>query len=244
LSVEQRNQVLRADVAAGRFLSDLRALRTAAGLDHCQLAARAHYPRDVISRAEAGPYLPALPVLAAYVRGCGGTGDEILAWEDRWRSVTGAKAHPLLAARVAGLSGANRPLSPENSDPVAISSALRRFGSRMSQPGPEPSPGAPREAPAEAPRDEPREPRESREPLGDKSRPASSVPPPAPASAPSPAPASASSSSPTGQGTPAMSAAGRGQHGHRDGGRMSAATITIVAIIAVLVIGLIVVIAL
>lgn len=172
--MEQRNQALRADVVGGRFLSDLRALRTQAGLDHGQLAARAHFPRDVIAAAEAGPRLPALPVLAAYVRGCGGTGDEILAWEDRWRTVTGSKAHPLLSARVAGLSGANRPLPPENSDSTAIRSALQRFGNRMSQPGPSSvsSPSSP------AP-----------EPTAPPSRAAAAAPAPPAASAPTAAPA-------------------------------------------------------
>lgn len=220
--MEQRNQALRADITAGRFLSDLRALRTGAGLDHGQLAARAHYPRDVIAAAEAGPRLPALPVLAAYVRGCGGTGDEILAWEDRWRGVTGSKAHPLLTARVAGLSGANRPLSPENSDPVAIRSALQRFGNRMSQPGaspdvprqdspPEPHPEARQEARPETRQEAREEPREE---------PKATVPNPV---TPAPAPAA-----------PAAPATARG------GGR-SARTKTIAAIVAALVILLIVI---
>lgn len=56
-----------------RFLRELRELRSHAGLGHAELAARAHYPCDVIKAAEAGPSLPGLPVLSAFVRGCGGT---------------------------------------------------------------------------------------------------------------------------------------------------------------------------
>ena len=56
---------------ATRFLRELRQLRSEAGLESAELAARAHYPHDVIVAAEIGPGLPELPVLSAYVRGCG-----------------------------------------------------------------------------------------------------------------------------------------------------------------------------
>lgn len=79
-----------------RFLRELRELRTQAGLGHAELAARAHYPYDAIKAAEAGPALPDLPVLSAYVRGCGGT---VAEWEERWRAVTGSPASPLLTTR-------------------------------------------------------------------------------------------------------------------------------------------------
>lgn len=129
--------------AARRFLADLRALRARAGLDEGELAARAHYPRDVISMAES--VLPELPVLAAYVRGCGGTGEDVVGWEDRWRSVTGATASPLVPVRVAGLSSAASagarvsaaPLSTastDGQDPSVIVAALNRFAERMAQP--------------------------------------------------------------------------------------------------------------
>jgi len=68
-----------------RFLRELRQLRDGAGLGQAELAARAHYPYDRIKAAEVGPTLPDLPVLSAYVRGCGGTTEE---WEERWRSLT------------------------------------------------------------------------------------------------------------------------------------------------------------
>lgn len=239
--MEQRSP-MRADVTAGRFLSDLRALRTQAGLDHGELAARAHYPRDVIAAAEAGPYLPVLPVLAAYVRGCGGTGDEILAWEDRWRTVTGSKTHPLLSARVGGLSGANRPLSPENSDPEAIRSALHRFGSRMSQPEAEPGAGASREESQEEPGD-----------TAPRPAPAASVTPASPAASTAPAaPAametpSASQSSPAAQVTSATRTRSASATppvaktpGTPDRSGLSGPTIAVAAIIAALVILLIV----
>jgi hypothetical protein len=85
-----------------RFLRQLRQLRSEAGLESAELAARAHYPHEVIVAAEAGPGLPELPVLSAYVRGCGGG---LAEWEERWRSVTGSPATSLhLPARPAGCS--------------------------------------------------------------------------------------------------------------------------------------------
>src|SRR3984957_5047404 len=86
-----------------RFLRELRQLRDGAGLGPDELAARAHYPYDRIRAAEVGPSLPDLPVLSAYVRGCGGTTEE---WEERWRSLTSAPTLPLHAARPAGSSTA------------------------------------------------------------------------------------------------------------------------------------------
>lgn len=87
-----------------RFLHELRALRDTAGLDHAELAARAHYPTDLLQAAEAGPSLPDLPVLSAYVRACGGTPTD---WEDRWRSLTSAtNASSGLPTRSAGTSTA------------------------------------------------------------------------------------------------------------------------------------------
>jgi Helix-turn-helix domain len=87
---------------AARFLRELRQLRSGAGLGHAELAARTHYPDDQIRAAEAGPALPDLPVLAAYVQGCGGTTEE---WEERWRTLHGAPAQPVLLTRSAGCSG-------------------------------------------------------------------------------------------------------------------------------------------
>jgi hypothetical protein len=87
---------------ATRFLRELRQLRDGAGFDHAELAARAHYPYDVIKAAEVGPALPDLPVLCAYVRGCGGTTEE---WEERWRSLTRSPSLPVSAAR-----GRSRPV--------------------------------------------------------------------------------------------------------------------------------------
>jgi hypothetical protein len=86
-----------------RFLRELRQLRNEAGLGPAELAARTHYPRDVIVAAEAGPSIPGLPVLSAYVRGCGAG---LAEWEERWRSLTGSSAaDPSLPARPAGCSG-------------------------------------------------------------------------------------------------------------------------------------------
>jgi hypothetical protein len=89
-----------------RFLAELRALRAQSALSHADLAARAHYPSDLLRSAEVGPSLPDLPVLSAYVRGCGG---ETADWEDRWRVLSGIPALPLsdgLPSRPAGGSAA------------------------------------------------------------------------------------------------------------------------------------------
>jgi hypothetical protein len=119
-----------------RFLHELRQLRDGAGLGPAELAARAHYPYDRITAAEAGPALPDLPVLSAYVRGCGGTAEE---WEERWRSLTSAPTLPLMAARPAGSSTAADAgarigsISPaaETPDPSIILAALDRVAEGM-----------------------------------------------------------------------------------------------------------------
>jgi hypothetical protein len=87
-----------------RFLAELRALRDTAALEFDELAARAHYPSDVLKEAESGPSLPSLPILAAYVRACDG---DVLEWEERWRRL-GFEAHadPGLPVRAAGTSPA------------------------------------------------------------------------------------------------------------------------------------------
>ncbi len=76
-----------ADAERAAFLRDLRALRDQAGLRPQELAARAHFPEETLASAEAGPALPSLPVLQAYVRGCGAGGGSA-EWEDRWRRLT------------------------------------------------------------------------------------------------------------------------------------------------------------
>jgi len=121
---------------SARFLKELRQLRDGAGLGPAELAARAHYPYDRIRAAEAGPALPDLPVLSAYVRGCGGTTEE---WEERWRSLTSAPTLPLLAARPAGSSTAASAgarigsISPaaDTPDPSIILAALDRVAEGM-----------------------------------------------------------------------------------------------------------------
>jgi len=76
-----------ADAERAAFLRDLRALRDQAGLRPQELAARAHFPVETLTTAEAGPALPSLPVLQAYVRGCGAAAGSA-EWEDRWRRLT------------------------------------------------------------------------------------------------------------------------------------------------------------
>jgi hypothetical protein len=134
-----------------RFLHELRRLRTEAGLGHAELAARAHYPYDVIRAAEAGPSLPSLPVLSAYVRGCGGTVTE---WEERWRSLNRSPALPLLPARSAGESEAATAgarvgaatLAADGHDPALIMAALDRVADGMAADSSSPSAAAVRAA--------------------------------------------------------------------------------------------------
>src|ERR1700749_61313 len=80
-----------ADAEKAAFLRDLRALRDHAGLGSRDLAARAHFPEDTLKTAEAGPALPSLPVLQAYVRGCGAGETE---GEDRLRRLTADSPSP------------------------------------------------------------------------------------------------------------------------------------------------------
>jgi len=114
-----------------RFLADLRALRDTAALEFDELAARAHYPSDILKEAESGPTLPTLPILAAYVRACDG---DVPEWEERWRRLGfEARADPSLPVRPAGASpaavaGARAGVGvvpPDAYDPDRIRAALR-----------------------------------------------------------------------------------------------------------------------
>ena len=114
-----------------RFLADLRALRDTAALEFDELAARAHYPSDILKEAESGPSLPSLPILAAYVRACDG---DVPEWEERWRRLGfESRADPSLPVRPAGASpaavaGARAGVSvapPDAYDPDRIRAALR-----------------------------------------------------------------------------------------------------------------------
>ena len=123
-----------------RFLRELRELRDGAGLGHAELAARAHYPYDTIKAAEVGPALPDLPVLSAFVKGCGGTAEE---WEERWRSLTRSPSLPLSDARSAGDSAAavagarigSVSQVDGNPDPSIIMAALNRVAEGMASGG-------------------------------------------------------------------------------------------------------------
>jgi hypothetical protein len=114
-----------------RFLADLRALRDSAAIGYDELAARAHYPSDVLKEAENGPALPGLPILTAYVRACEG---DVLDWEERWRRLNPEVADdPSLPVRPAGASaaavaGARAGIGvapPDVYDPDRIKAALR-----------------------------------------------------------------------------------------------------------------------
>ena len=122
-----------------RFLADLRSLRDTVALEFDELAARAHYPSDVLKEAESGPSLPTLPILAAYVRACEG---DVPEWEERWRRL-GAETDtdPGLPVRLAGASpaavaGARAAVSvapPDAYDPERIRAALRGSHGRSDQ---------------------------------------------------------------------------------------------------------------
>ena len=114
-----------------RFLADLRALRDSAAIGYDELAARAHYPSDVLKEAENGPGLPGLPILTAYVRACEG---DVLDWEERWRRLNPELPEdPDLPVRPAGASaaavaGARAGVGvapPDVYDPERIRAALR-----------------------------------------------------------------------------------------------------------------------
>jgi hypothetical protein len=135
-----------ADAEQAAFLRDLRALRDQAGLGPRDLAARAHFPEDTLVTAEAGPGLPSLPVLQAYVRGCGaGEGD----WEDRWRrlSADNASGSSDLPTRA---PATNRPPArvmpfpePGTADPDAIGFGLARVARGLAPLSSDPPPAPP-----------------------------------------------------------------------------------------------------
>ena len=122
-----------------RFLADLRALRDSAAIGYDEMAARAHYPSDILKEAENGPGLPGLPILAAYVRACEG---DVLDWEERWRRLNPeAPDDPDLPVRPAGASpaavaGARAGVGvapPDVYDPERIRAALRGDPARPGQ---------------------------------------------------------------------------------------------------------------
>ena len=141
------------DDDTARFLRELRQLRDGAGLGHAQLAARAHYPYDSIRAAEVGPSLPDLPVLSAFVRGCGGPTQE---WEERWRLLSSSPSLPVSETRQSGQSDAANAGARINTaapvgdgpDPSVIMAALNRVAEEMASPTVDPAPVPPAAQPA------------------------------------------------------------------------------------------------
>src|SRR6202046_5549485 len=124
-----------------RFLADLRSLRDAAAIGYDELAARAHFPSDILKEAEHGSDLPGLPILTAYVRACDG---DVTEWEERWRRLASeVPEDPDLPFRPAGASpaavaGARAGVGiapPEVHDPERIRAALRGGHQRSDQGG-------------------------------------------------------------------------------------------------------------
>ncbi|HEX2822232.1 MAG TPA: hypothetical protein VHO07_18990 [Streptosporangiaceae bacterium] len=122
-----------------RFLADLRALRDMSAIGYDELAARAHFPSDILKEAENGPLLPGLPILTAYVRACEG---DVPDWEERWRRLAAEVAEdPGLPVRPAGASpaavaGARAGIGvapPDVYDPERIRAALRGGHQRSDQ---------------------------------------------------------------------------------------------------------------
>ncbi len=112
-------------------MADLRSLRDAAAIGYDELAARAHFPSDILKEAENGPVLPGLPILTAYVRACEG---DVTEWEERWRRLASeVPEDPGLPVRPAGASpaavaGARAGVGiapPDVYDPERIRAALR-----------------------------------------------------------------------------------------------------------------------
>jgi hypothetical protein len=120
-----------ADAEKAAFLRDLRALRDHAGLGARDLAARAHFPEDTLTTAEAGPALPSLPVLQAYVRACGAGEAE---WEDRWRRLNqdtasdGSSALPTRAPATARPPSRLMPFPESTSGPSPTEQEAIGFG--------------------------------------------------------------------------------------------------------------------
>ncbi len=144
-----------------RFLADMRALRDEAALGYDELAARTHYPDDILKDAESGPSLPGLPVLAAYVRACEG---DVPAWEERWRRLgfdaprgdadLPARAPGASPAAVAGARASAGVAPPDAYNPEHIRAVLRGIsqaeqddlgtpGRRPRRPSGRPGPGYP-----------------------------------------------------------------------------------------------------
>jgi hypothetical protein len=124
-----------------RFLADLRALRDVAAIGYDELAARAHFPSNILKEAENGPLLPSLPILTAYVRACEG---DVPDWEERWRRLASeVPEDPGLPVRPAGASpaavaGARAGVGvapPDVYDPDRIRAALRGGHQRSDQGG-------------------------------------------------------------------------------------------------------------
>src|ERR1700761_2064380 len=113
------------------FLRDMRALRDQAGLGPRDLAARAHFPEDTLVTAEAGPGLPSLPVVQAYVRGCGAPE---LEWEDRWRQLNSSdtgdsgSALPTRAPSASRAAARVPPFPVAGSDPDSPDQNVIGFG--------------------------------------------------------------------------------------------------------------------
>jgi hypothetical protein len=124
-----------------RFLADLRALRDMAAIGYDELAARAHFPSNILKEAENGPLLPGLPILTAYVRACEG---DVPDWEERWRRLAsevpedpGLPIRPPGAspAAVAGARAGVGVAPPDVYDPERIRAALRGGHQRSDQGG-------------------------------------------------------------------------------------------------------------
>ncbi len=121
------------------FLAEFRALRARAELEYGELAARAHYPSDVLKEAEVGPDLPGLPVLSAYVRACGG---DVAEWEERWHRLAGPVSNSsglpvrpagTTPAAVAGARASVTFAAADAHDPERIKAALRADREREEQ---------------------------------------------------------------------------------------------------------------
>lgn len=85
--------------------SELRCLRTEAGLTYRQMAAATHYSASALARAASGTVRPSLDLVLAYAAACGSDGER---WRRRWQA--------LVAPPAAGRRAPVAPASPPPDD--------------------------------------------------------------------------------------------------------------------------------
>ena len=102
--------------ALAQLAQALRELRAEAGLTYREMARLSGRGASTLSKAAAGDALPAWPVVAAYVRGCGG---DLREWEERWRAVADEQDRQVVPrGRGRGTVSGTSPVRTGGSGPV------------------------------------------------------------------------------------------------------------------------------